>query len=332
MNKIRLGSLFAAVLLAVSLVHVDFADARRGGSFGSRGARTFQSAPATRTAPGIAPPVSRSMTPNSGVRQNDGFGQQGYGYQRRPGLFGGFGGGLLGGLLAGGLFGMLMGHGFGGIGGFGSMIFQILILAVGGFFLMRFLRGRSAAGVPGGQTTYSRSYEPDDTRPQGGSGFRIPTIGSGIGRGMAGGSGPATAGPSDEIGVGQRDLDAFEGMLEKVQAAFSREDHAALRRLTTPEMVSYLSEELADNATKGLKNDVTDVRLLQGDVAEAWREGERDYATVAMRYSSVDVMRDRATGKVVSGDPEQASETTELWTFLRDRGADWTLSAIQDAA
>ena len=75
-------------------------------------------------------------------------------------------------------------------------------------------------------------------------------------------------------------------MLTEVQEAFGREDHKALRRLVTPEMVSYLSEELADNAQNGVRNDVTDVQLLQADIAEAWSEGDRDYATAALNYSS----------------------------------------------
>ncbi len=53
-----------------------------------------------------------------------------------------------------------------------------------------------------------------------------------------------------------------------------------------------------------------------------------------MRYSSIDVMRDRATGAVLEGDPNAATETTEIWTFVRDRegpwGPRWKLSAIQD--
>ena len=48
-------------------------------------------------------------------------------------------------------------------------------------------------------------------------------------------------------------------------------------------------------------NKVSDVKLLQGDLAEAWREGETDYASVAMRFSLVDKTLDRATGRLVAG-------------------------------
>jgi predicted lipid-binding transport protein (Tim44 family) len=67
---------------------------------------------------------------------------------------------------------------------------------------------------------------------------------------------------------------------------------------------------------------------LQGDLAEAWREGDTDYASVAMRFSIIDRTLDRATGRVVAGS-DQPQEVVEVWTFLRPRGGTWMLSAIQ---
>ena len=119
--------------------------------------------------------------------------------------------------------------------------------------------------------------------------------------------------------------------MTEVQEAYGREDHAALRRLATPEMVSYLSEELADNAKNGFRNDVSDISLLEADIAESWREEDREYATAALHYKSRDVTRDRVSGKVVSGNADRPTEATELWTFTRQNGTDWKLSAIQQA-
>jgi predicted lipid-binding transport protein (Tim44 family) len=92
-------------------------------------------------------------------------------------------------------------------------------------------------------------------------------------------------------------------------------------------MLSYFSEDLSENASRGLTNRVSDVRLLQGDLSEAWREGDVEYATVAMRFALTDSMVERASGRVVEGGTP--SEVTELWTFMRARGAQWILSAIQ---
>ena len=182
-----------------------------------------------------------------------------------------------------------------------------------------------------------RPIEPEPLRyanDAAGNGFSIPSIGSRANPASASGAaGTADGGqssPSDEIGITDGDLEAFEQRLQEVQAAFSREDYGALRRITTPEVMSYLAEELSENATSGRKNDVTNVKLLQGDLSEAWQESGTDYASVAMRYSSVDVMRDRSTGAIVEGEDGRASETTEMWTFVRSGGKQWKLSAIQE--
>jgi predicted lipid-binding transport protein (Tim44 family) len=50
-----------------------------------------------------------------------------------------------------------------------------------------------------------------------------------------------------------------------------------------------------------------------------------------MRYESIDVMLDRNTGAVVEGDPTRPTSATELWTFVKEDGGAWRLSAIQDA-
>ena len=144
-----------------------------------------------------------------------------------------------------------------------------------------------------------------------------------------GGSTSRNSRAPDEIGLQQSDLDRFETLLTRIQTAYGAEDYGAIRSLATPEAMSYLAEELGENATKGVRNTVSEVKLLQGDVAEAWREGGTEYATLAMRYSSIDAMVDRTTGRVVDGDDRRPSESTELWTFVRKSGSDWKLSAIQ---
>lgn len=311
----RLASLFACIVMAVSMVSVDQAEARRGGSFGSRGTRTFQTAPATPTSPSVTAPVQRSMTP---AQQTNATPRAGAATPRQNSFLGGLGGSLMRGLFLGGLLGLLFGGGLGGFAGFLGLIVQVLLI----LFVVRLVMGAlsrrsghaTAGGPPMNGSNYHYSAGPAP-RPANSGGY---------------GARPSRANP-DEIGTTQRDLDQFEAMLHEVQAAYGREDYQALRRLTTPEMMSYLSEELGENASRGLKNDVSDIKLVQGDISESWREGNTDYASAAMRYQSIDVTRERDSGKVVSGDAERPSETTELWTFVRQRGGDWKLSAIQEA-
>ena len=101
-----------------------------------------------------------------------------------------------------------------------------------------------------------------------------------------------------------------------------------LRAVATPEMVGYFSEQLSELASRGVRNMVTNVHLEQGDLSEAWAEPGREYATVAMRFSMIDVTVDTA-GHVVDGNPNQRTQSTEVWTFLRAPGGRWLLSAIQ---
>jgi predicted lipid-binding transport protein (Tim44 family) len=146
--------------------------------------------------------------------------------------------------------------------------------------------------------------------------------------GPFGGSGPAPA--TEPLEVKPEDFDTFERLLGEVQTAYGREDLAALRARVTPEMLSYYSEELSENASRGVVNEIRDVKLLQGDLSESWREGDKDYASVAMRYSLIDRYVERATGRVSDGN-DQPQEATEIWTFMRAHGGSWLLSAIQQA-
>jgi len=134
--------------------------------------------------------------------------------------------------------------------------------------------------------------------------------------------------------VNDSDLNEFQAIHAAVQEAWGRGDLARLRPLMTPEMLSYFSEELTKNASQGVQNVVSNVRLIKGDVTEAWDEGDLEYATADLRWSANDfTVRLGAGGSVpdtvVSGDPRTPVEAEEIWTFVRQRGGRWLLSAIQ---
>lgn len=322
---VGMRSLFAAlaVMCAVGLVAVDTAEARRGMSIGSRGGRTMQAPAPTPTAPSAAP-IQRTTTPQANPQAARPGQQAG-----RPSMFGsGLGGSLMRGLLIGGLIGMLFGAGFGGLAGFLGLLVQGALLALVVMLAIRFFRSRNPAPAAAGAYGSARTYEPGPA----GSGASGPSGSYGAAAAPAAAA-PAAAprpGPGrDEIGLTAADLDTFERLLSEVHQAFGREDQATLKAHTTPEVFGYLADELRTNIENGVRNTVDGVRMLQGDIAESWREGARDYATVAMRYESRDSVVDRATGAFVSGDRDRPGETTEVWTFTRTRGGPWVVSAIQ---
>jgi len=297
--------LFFCLSLALS---PSLAEARAGGSSssggkssfssqGSRGSRTFEN--------NGAAPVTRSMTPSNpsatspaGGALSPAYAGGGSFFQRHPFLTG----------LAGGFLGSML---FSHLGGLGTGLgFLLTLLIIGGliFFLVRVLFGsRRLAPVGGGA---------------------MP-------RSLGAAAAPAAARfRGRDTTIGDADLTAFQNIHAAVQEAWSGGDLGQMRRLMTPEMLSYFSEELTRNASQGVQNVVSDVRLLKGDVSEAWEEGDLEYATAYMRWSAIDyvVRLGRAPGQpdyLVSGDPKTPAEAEEVWTFVRRRGGDWLLSAIQ---
>jgi predicted lipid-binding transport protein (Tim44 family) len=300
------------LVAGIAIVAVDLADARVGGgsSFGSRGTRTYTAPTQTDTAPKAAP-IDRSMTqkgaPTTAQNTPSGAGAA-------TSRFGGWRGLLMGGLIAAGLASIF------GIGTLASVLgfmLQIALVAGVAYLVVSFIRSRNqpapAYARPGlsaqgpGETPQAQSYASN---------------------------GNAAASVS-AVPIGKTDLDTFEKLLGDIQTAYGREDIEQLGAKTTPEMLSYFSQDLSKNAKKGVRNEVSGVKLLQGDLSEAWRENGSDYATVAMRFSIIDAMVDRATGQVISGDRARPTEATEFWTFRRDdrsRADGWQLSAVQQAA
>lgn len=230
--------------------------------------------------------------------------------------------GLAAGFLGAGLFGLLSGSGFfsgmGSLLGILGMIAQIALV----FFLVRWaintFRNRKPA-VAGAQPGYDRQMNPGP----------VPAAA------QAGGSmGLASAPARENVGplqVEERDFNAFERLLGEVQGAYGHGDRTALHVRATPEMAAMFARDLDENEKRGVQNRISGVKLLQGDLAEAWREPGAEYATVAMRYAITDLTIDKASGRTVEGGP---GEVTELWTFVRRPGETsegWKLSAIQQA-
>jgi predicted lipid-binding transport protein (Tim44 family) len=296
-------SLFFCLSLALA---PSLAEARAGSSYsgfgksapssmGSRGSRTFEN--------NGAAPITRSVTqtPQSTSPLGGGMAAPAYGgsfFQRHPFLTG----------LAGGFLGSML---FSGLGGFGHALGGLFTLLIIGFLIwlaFRLISGR---------------------------GFSFAGAGGGMPRSIGAAAAPAAGRyRGEDTTVDDGDLNAFQTIHAAVQEAWSRGDLGRMRQLMTPEMVSYFSEELTRNASQGGQNIVSDVRLLKGEITESWVEGDLQYATAYLQWSAIDyvVRLGRSPGQpdyLVSGDPKNPTEAEELWTFVRRRGGQWLLSAVQ---
>jgi hypothetical protein len=313
---------YVALLLVAMLAFAPaLAEARAGASSSGSGASSYSSmgsrGSSTYSPYSGAAPITRSMTPTS---PSSTYGQSTYGQSTYGSGYGayprsGFWSGLTGGLFGAWIGSMLFGHsayGYGYDGGpmhagglFGTLIMLLILFWIGRMVW------RAIGGAPFAPAFFAGGARP----PMGG----VP---------------PVARMAQAPINLGDNDLGAFGQILTDVQAAWSRQDLEGLRRVVTPEMLSYFSEQMANNASNGVANRVENVTLLQGDPREAWREGPTEYATAFLRWSAIDYThrldrRPADPGFLVEGDPRQPSQAQEFWTFRRVMGGRWQLSAIQ---
>lgn len=319
----RAVALVAGALLLVPLV----AEARPGGgrSSGSRGSFTNSAPPSTNTTPGGAQTFQRSAPASPASPSMAGPAAAGAAAQAaRPSFARNMMMGIGAGLLGAGLFGLLSGSGFfGGLASLAGMLGFLLQLAlIAGIVVLaiRFFRRRSEPQLAGAGAPYARQ------------GYDAPQPQAAAARMGGFGGGAAAAVQPQPIELSGDDFNAFERLLGEINTAYSNEDEPGLRQRVTPEMFGYFDEDLTANAGRGVVDRVSDVKLLQGDLSQAWREGNLDYATVAMRFSLINAVYDRKSGKVVDGSATQPQEVSEYWTFVRERGGAWKLSGIQQAA
>lgn len=313
------GVAFGLAIVSAFFLMMAGADARPGkaSSAGSRGTRTDVAPPVTNTAPRQSQPISGAQTPRAGAPAPAAPAAQ-------PSRWNGLMGGLAGGLIGAGLFGLLSGSGlFGGLGSLMSVLGLILQIAIV-FFIVRFAinyfrRRQAEPATAGGPANFARQPVQPEWQPAASAHQSAAS---------AAPAAPVTT-PLDLV---EADFGTFERLLGEIQDAYGRNDRISLTQRVTPEMANLFNGELSEMARQGVVNTISDVKLLQGDLAEAWREPGAEYATVAMRYAITDVKRDKATGRVVEGNPGQPEEVVENWTFVRHPGGtekDWILSAIQ---
>jgi hypothetical protein len=307
----RWRNLLSALMCVAMLLAPALAEARAGASARSGGGSSYssQGSLGSRTwGNNGAAPVERSMSQPPGTSGSGAFGRSPGFMQNHPYLTG----------MAGAFFGSWLGSllfphwGFGmGLGGVFGSLFSWIVIIIGISMLFRLFR-------------------------RGATPLTVPHFGGGIAsHGMPGFGGGAGAAPaSRDLAVSETDYTAFEAILKAVQGAWSKGDLRELGHYLTPEMLSYFSEELAGNASRGLANRVEQIELINGDVRESWDEGRLHYATCLLRWRGLDytVRIDRQPGEpgwLVDGDAQRPSEAQEMWTFARSPGGHWLLSAIQ---
>ena len=190
------------------------------------------------------------------------------------------------------------------------MLLQLLIIGLLIYFAVRLFRGRS----------FSNGW-----RGGGGAGWPPRSAGAA--------AAPVRVDRGRDINLSDADLGALSGDPRGGAGSLERGRSRAAAAAMTPEMLGYFSEELTRNTSQGVRNSSP---MSSSSKAISARAGKR-----AMRNTPPPICagarrlcraRRRAAADpdyLVSGEPRQPVEAEEVWTFVRRRGGDWLLSAIQ---
>ena len=298
-------SRFVCVLLAATLVLASGSDAfakmGKGQSLGSRSSRTYDrpmertvTPPPAPVAP-IAPAPVIPMAPPIAAPRSPGF------FQSHP-----FMSGFMGGMVGMGIGSMLFNHpayaSYDAAPGAGLLGLLLQLALVGGliWWVIRLFRGQAAGAAR--------------TVP-------TPTL-------VASGSRPL-ARIAKEFEPSDGDKQVFAQILQEAQLAWSRADISALKQIATPEMVSYLADDLAADSSQGVQNIISDVQLLNGEIIESWSEGGRQFVTAVLTYSAKDYTLRLDNSAVIEGNPTMPVQNIEAWTFVRVGSGRWLLSAVE---
>lgn len=300
----------AAMVLSVTVleIHAEARAGRRSG--GGSGSQNYTKP----VSPAPQPSPSRQqVAPPPGPAQPQAAG----GFMRS------MAGGIMGGLLGGMLFSSFAGadDGLGGLGGSGVGLFEILLLAGGGYFLYRVMARRractaTASGASGPQqgTLFPmagalRSMEPQQTEVE---------VGLSHIRRM------------DSAFDVERFNDAAMDSFFKIQAAWMQRALGPAANLLTEEMRSILQGDLDQLLRDGQINRLENIAVRKVEILEARQELGRDYISASIYANLLDYTIDERSGAVVSGSTTDPVKFQEFWIFTRAIGApSWQLSAIR---
>ncbi len=260
----------------------DLADAKRmggGKSFGSKPSYSKQAPPAK-----SSPAMAQQAAPNA------------------PSRFGGLGG-MFGGLLMGGLLGSML-FGAGGFAGPGML--DMLLLAVGGFLLFKFIKSRRAATANSAPYAYAGHEETRNSTNHGG------------GWGQQRFEPQAPQEPVLPQGLDEQEfLTGAKALYSRLQASWDRRDIDDIRQFTSPEV----HEEIARQATLDPAPGRTEILMIEARVLEARSAGSETVISVL-----IDAMLRE------DGANAPAEQVREVWHIRRDESAvspQWALEGIQ---
>jgi len=124
-------------------------------------------------------------------------------------------------------------------------------------------------------------------------------------------------------------LEGSRAAFEMIVGSFARGDTETLRPLLNDDVFKRFSDAIREREAQRQTLETTLVAIKDAGLFEAHMEGRTAFVTVRFVSDQINVVRD-ASGAVIEGDPSQATEMVDLWTFARNtrsRDPNWLLVA-----
>lgn len=116
---------------------------------------------------------------------------------------------------------------------------------------------------------------------------------------------------------------------EMILGAYAAGDADSLKPLLSPEVFGNFAQSIREREQAGETMEMNLVAITTAEIVEAYMAGRTAHVTIKFVSEQATAIRDDK-GEIVEGDPAQATEVTDFWTFARDtRSSDpnWTLVA-----
>lgn len=122
-------------------------------------------------------------------------------------------------------------------------------------------------------------------------------------------------------------LEGAQAAFGMIVEAYAAGDTGTLRPLLSDDLYDAFSEAIRDRLQRNETLETELKRMKDVTLVDARMDGRHAFVTVKFVTDQINVTRD-AQGEVVEGDPDEAAEVVDLWTFSRNtRAADpnWLL-------
>jgi predicted lipid-binding transport protein (Tim44 family) len=120
---------------------------------------------------------------------------------------------------------------------------------------------------------------------------------------------------------------------EMIVIAFAEGNRRLLKSLTSKDVFDGFMQAVTEREDQGQTNETHFIGIISSDLTEAELRDAIARITVKFRSQLITLIRDRA-GNIISGDPKEVREVTDVWTFAREvtsKDPNWKLVATQSA-